>query len=157
MTVAVQDMLPPNMPIWYIDYLKPYTSENQQTQGEVFCELWKQSLFPRASIVIDPLAGSFINQGELTHHRKTKSGYHTRTNRLFFWRSSLLPWKSFLSPERFISLLIFLCLDSIYINSRPSRGVTQFFSGCLLCIHDISLWMNLLIFLLLFCLLLQES
>ena len=129
-------MVPPNMPLWYIDYLKPYTVENQQMQGEVFCELWRQSLLPKTSIVIDPLTGSFINQGELTHHRKTKSGYHTRTNRLFFWRSILLSWKSFLSPERFIPLPIFLYLDSIYINSRPSRGVTQFFSGCLLCIRD---------------------
>lgn len=102
------------------------TTENQRTQGELFCELWRQSLLPKTSIVIDLLTGSFINQGELTHHRKTKSGYHTRTNLLFFWRS-ILPWKSVLSPERFISLLIFLYLDSIYINSRPSREVTQFF------------------------------
>ena len=156
-TVAVQDMVPPNMPLWYIHYLKPYTVENQQMQVEVFCELWRQSLLPKTLIVIDPLTGSFINQGELTHHRKTKSGYHTRTNCLFFWRSILLSWKSFLSPERFISPLIFLYLDSIYINSRPSWGVTQFFSGFLLCILDISLLMNLFTFLLLFCFLLQES
>ena len=124
--VAVQDMLPPTMPLWYIDYLKPDTIENQQMQGELFCGLLRQSLLPKISVVIDPLTGSFINQGELTHHRKTKNGYHTRTNRLFFWRS-ILPWKSVLSPERFISLLIFLYLDSIYKNSRPPWGVTQFF------------------------------
>ena len=39
MTVGLQDILPPNKLLWYIDYFELWALEKQQMQGAAFSEL----------------------------------------------------------------------------------------------------------------------